>query len=235
MAELDNKLLQEEVKDSYKILSCTIEIFLNERDYNRATYIYKYEIKKISESNDEWREVFAYTKKDFKVKYATPNIENPDISDSGLNFKVKSLENNTKNACLKIAFDKHLDINDTYKFSYKCATKIEAISNVNRIFGGDGCVWYWIAHEFECDYLQIIFHIPQKLTIKDTHPTKSLTDKNSVFFDYHGLVSNEFVSALITYEKKFLGLRPKYSKWIQTFIVMIIGSLITIGLTLLLT
>jgi len=150
MSDLDNRLLRDDVKDSFKILSCSIDIYLDKKTYKTATYLYKYEIQKIGDCKDEWREVFAYQKKEFKVKYVTKGTEEPDNGDNGLLFKVSSLSNTTKNACLTLAFDKTLNKGDIYSFSYKCITKIEGVSNINKIFGGNGVVWYWIANEFDC-------------------------------------------------------------------------------------
>lgn len=235
MADLDNRLLREEVKNSFKILSCSIDIYLDKKTYKTATYLYKYEIQKIGDSKDEWREVFAYQKKDFKVKYVTKGTEAPDNGDNGLLFKVSSLANASKNACLTLAFDKELKIGDTYSFSYKCVTKIEGVSDISKIFGGNGVVWYWIANEFDCEVIDIYIHMPNHLTILNTHPDNTSIEKNSIHFQNRSLARNEFVPTLATYEKKFWGLNPKYGKWIQILLNMIIGALISIGLTLLLT
>ena len=96
-------------------------------------------------------------------------------------------------------------------------------------------VWYWIANEFECDVLDIYIHMPNHLTILNTHPDNTSIEKNSIHFQNRSLARNEFVPTLATYEKKFWGLNPKYGKWLQVLLNMIIGALISIGLTLLLT
>jgi hypothetical protein len=235
MADLDTRLLRDDVKNSFKILNCSIDIYFDKTSYKTATYLYKYEIKKIGDAKDEWREVFAYQKKDFKVKYVTEGTEEPDNGDNGLLFKVSSLQNAAKNACLTLVFNKNLNIGDTYSFSYKCVTKIEGVSEISKIFGGNGVIWYWIANEYECDALDIYIHIPSHLTILNTHPDNTSIEKNSIHFQNRGLARNEFVSTIATYERKFLGLNPKYGKWIQILINMVIGALISIGLNLLLT
>lgn len=235
MADLDTRLIREDAKNSFKILNCSIHIYLDKTTYQTATYLYKYEIQKIGNAKDEWREVFAYQKKDFVVKYVTEGTEKPDNGDNGLLFNVCSLQNAAKNACLTLQFNKILNIGDTYAFSYKCVTKIEGVSNINKIFGGNGVVWYWIANEFECNSLDIYMHLPSHLTILNTHPDNTSITKNSIHFQNRGLASNEFVPTLATYERKFLGLNPKYGKWLQILFNMILGALISIGLTILLT
>lgn len=223
----ENQLLRKSVVDNFKILDCSIIIELNQ-NLKTADYTYNYEIQKQRESKDVWREVFAYPKDEFTVL----NVKNR--KDNGLNYVLSSLDTPARNACLEINFNKDIDVGEKYSFNYKCNTRIESISNIST-FGGNGVAWYWVAHEYPCDLLTIIIKIPKKLIIKDTHPQRSKIEENNVFFENRSLVSNEFAPVLVTYEKNALGLSPKHAKWVGTILTLILGGLISLGLTILFT
>lgn len=220
----ENQLLRKSVVDDFRVLECSILIELN-HNFKTATYTYEYEIVKQRECEDIWREVFAYPKSDFDITYVRSG------KDNGLKYDVISLDTPTRNACLKICFDT-LTVGEKTSFSYKCTTRIESISNMTK-FGGNGVAWYWIAHEFPCDLMQITFKIPHNLTIKDTHPQATKSEENKAVFVNKSLLSNEFAPALVTYEKNVLGLSPKQSRYLETIFNLFIGALISFGLSLL--
>lgn len=78
---------------------------------------------------------FAYPKEDLKDISVTENIENPNGGCVGLRYTIDSLDNPAKNARLIITFNKSLNKDETYSFSFKCVTRIDGFSHINKFFG----------------------------------------------------------------------------------------------------
>lgn len=226
---MKNQLLRDSVEETYRIIDCIIEIKIHP-DLKTADYTYDYKIEKTGKGCDEWREIFAYPQHEVKIlgAYYGRLKEN---KDGGLEWKADSFnENNTR---LLIEFNKTLQRGDFYEFHYSIATNIESVKNFSSL-GGSGNVWYWVAHEYQCDQICIKIKLPPKITFLKSEPISQHKEDGFFLFPSKSLLAKEFVLALIIYEKRWLMISPRFYPIIDRVVMWLLGALISYMLTQLL-
>lgn len=224
--------LRPQVERDYEILNLEILIDV-QNDLSTAEYTYSFKIKKLRENVEEvWRDIFAYEENDFQAIGAYPGWPTSERNKSnGLGWVVKPLSDEKNNACLSfpISDARSKSEEDIFIFHYICKTKIESLKNL-RWFGGSGSVYYWTAQELTCKEIKIRFLLPKNITVVDTMPNPVFEDEDYIDFMEKNLMPRQFFSTLITYEKRTLGISPKYYGIIDRGITLLVGSLLTWGL-----
>ena len=233
-SNLISQLLRTHIKDMFEIITCEISIVVND-DLKSAVYTYAYKIKAISEHIDEnWREVFAYKVNDFRTKGAYPGW--PDINNqntnNGLGWEVNPLSPEKDDAVLTFPISATKTDDGLYVFHYICETKIESLKDI-RWFGGVGSIWYWTAQECKCNKLTLKVLVPKKVNVIDTHPNSTRDNNGYYVIEENDLLPMQFVSCLVSYEKRRFGIPPKYAPLIDRVSMLVAGGLISWAITLL--
>ncbi len=219
-------LLRTAVADLFDIRACEIRIQVR-RDLRTADYLYSYTIRKTRDGPGEWREVFAYPVEEFEIEYAR------DSNRSGLGYTLESLDG-SRNACVRIRLPEGVESGTDYRFEYKCRTRIEAVSNVTML-GGSGCTAFWCAHEFQCHNIRIEFTFPKGVVPKAAHPAVSgELGSSPILFEQANLAPRQFVLAFVIYEKRLLGIPPRWARVAEKFAWIAVGAAVSRLLLLLL-
>lgn len=217
MADKEHIELQRtNVAEFFKILDCNIHINIDRFDLKTAKYKYCYTIQILKQGLNEWREVFDYKKDEVVVTGAHDN-------EGGLKYKT---ENSGRYTTLTIDFRNHLSQGDKYYFDYEVETKIESISNIHRMLGGRGAVWFWCSHEFPIDSISAHFKLPNRVTATDTHPNGDINN-GKVDITRTNLAPNEFFSGIIQVEKKLFGLNSAWGDRLYKLAWIVIGIILT--------
>lgn len=216
-----HELLRSEVSTLFDVYECNIAISVNP-NLRTAEYTYAYTISKKVSGPDKWRIVFAYPPSDVDLKNAK------DQYGAMLQVPPKQpLVSSPANTEIWIQFGKSLKVGEKYSFEYKCSTRIEGLPPASRL-GGYGSVWFWITHEYYCKLIRISFTLPRSLAIKGSDPiaTTSVSDLNRTF-EQKELLPQQFCMALITYEKRLLGMNPKLAKGLANFFWVALGAILS--------
>ena len=234
--ESTQQLLRSHVEQDYEILESEIVIEV-QKDLLTAKYTYAYIVKKLRENiKEEWREIFSYEKSDFSDVYAYPGwpAKKGTNETDGLSWNLDSLSSEVNKACLKVNIgdDRTKSEKDVSTFHYKVKTKIESLKKMG-LFGGSGIVLYWTSQEYPCKILRIRFKLPPKLSIVDTMPPSVKDAEGFSIFEKRDLLPRQYVSALIRYEKKILGIPTKYYRAIEIALIIALSTLAAWGVQLL--
>ena len=224
----DSQLLRPHIKDMFEIVSCEISIVLND-DLKSAIYTYAYKIKPIAKHVEEqWREVFAYHVNEFYAHGVYPGWPDPNNNNirNGIGWRVDPLNSEKEDAVLTFPISTTKTNNGLYVFHYICETKIESLKNI-QWFGGVGTVWYWTAQECKCNKLALKLLMPNDVNVIGTHPKTNKADDGFLVIEENNLLPMQFVSCLVSYEKRRLGIPPKYAPLIDRVTMLIFGGLIS--------
>lgn len=216
------ELLREDVSGTFRIRRCDISIAVRP-DMQTARYVYSYQIERTGPGNDEWRDVFAYPQREVAVEYVRTGLSSADSSDHGLAYQLLALNTPNKNASLLIEFDRPLSVGDKYEFHYACVTRIENLTNVSSL-GGTGGLWFWCAYEYPVDTINATVSVPRRVRITATHPGSVATDAGRKF-SASSLMPRDFVLALLTYEKRVMGIPVRYARLADRTVVFALGVL----------
>jgi hypothetical protein len=138
-----------------------------------------------------------------------------------------ALASSPSNTEVWIEFGKSLQVGDTYSFEYKCSTNIEGLPPAS-LLGGNGCVWFWITHEYYCKLIRISFTLPKGLTIKGNDPIAINTlDEHKRTFEQKEILPQQFCMALITYEKKLLRINLRAAQVLEKLFWICLGAIIS--------
>lgn len=206
--------------DLFSVKEVKITIDVN-TDLKTAEYLFEYHIIINKPEINYWKEIFIYPKSDLKI------IEAEDQFGLDMSPNREVFDSRNDHTIITLTFPTDVSNLSEYKFYYRIITNIESVDNIVPIFGGNGCIWYWISHEFYVENIKVHFNMPKSLTLLKKHPEPIACCNHHVEFSDRSLIPYQLFTPLITYEKRLLGLKPKIVKTFAWIISILVSVIIT--------